>query len=206
MGLFTKKQDFFELFDKVTVNITSAARILVAIMEHFTNLDNWAQEVHVLEEEGDLLTHDIIKKLNNTLTAPIDREDIHALASRLDDIIDFIWGTAQRLAIFKIKECSKDAIIMSKDLLAIVELVHKAVRKLKEKDYSGMQEYCIEINKLENKLDRDFRDALGHLFSEIKDPVLVIKWKDIYEHLEDASDKCEDVADILESIAIKNAS
>ena len=206
MGLFTKKQDFFELFDKVTVNITSAARILVAIMEHFTNLDNWAQEVHVLEEEGDLLTHDIIKKLNNTLTAPIDREDIHALASRLDDIIDFIWGTAQRLAIFKIKECSKDAIIMSKDLLAIVELVHKAVRKLKEKDYSGMQEYCIEINKLENKLDRDFRDALGHLFSEIKDPVLVIKWKEIYEHLEDASDKCEDVADILESIAIKNAS
>ena len=206
MGLFTKKQDFFELFDKVTVNITSAARILVAIMEHFTNLDNWAQEVHVLEEEGDLLTHDIIKKLNNTLTAPIDREDIHALASRLDDIIDFIWGTAQRLAIFKIKECSKDAIIMSKDLLAIVELVHKAVRKLKEKDYSGMQEYCIEINKLENKLDRDFRDALGHLFSEIKDPVLIIKWKEIYEHLEDASDKCEDVADILESIAIKNAS
>ena len=95
---------------------------------------------------------------------------------------------------------------MSKDLLAIVELVHKAVRKLKEKDYSGMQEYCIEINKLENKLDRDFRDALGHLFSEIKDPVLVIKWKEIYEHLEDASDKCEDVADILESIAIKNAS
>lgn len=205
MRLFTKKQPFFELFDKVAANITNAARILVAIMEHFTNLDNWAQEVHVLEEEGDLLTHDIIKRLNKTLTAPIDREDIHALASRLDDIIDFIWGTAQRLAIFKLKESSKDAIIMSKDLLATVELVHKAVTKLKEKDYSRMQEYCIEINKLENKLDRDFRDALGHLFSEIKDPVLVIKWKDIYEHLEDASDKCEDVADILESIAMKNA-
>jgi len=205
MRLFTKKQPFFELFDKVAANITNAARILVAIMEHFTNLDNWAQEVHVLEEEGDLLTHDIIKKLNKTLTAPIDREDIHALASRLDDIIDFIWGTAQRLAIFKIKESSKDAIIMSRDLLATVELVHKAIKKLKEKDYPRMQEYCIEINKLENKLDRDFRDALGHLFSEIKDPVLVIKWKDIYEHLEDASDKCEDVADILEAIAIKNA-
>jgi len=193
------------LFDKVAANITNAAKILVAIMEHFTNLDNWAQEVHELEEEGDLLTHDIIKKLNKTLNAPIDREDIHALASRLDDIIDFIWGTAQKLAIFKIKESSKDAIIMSKDLLATVELVHKAIKKLKEKDYSKMQEYCIEINKLENKLDRDFRDALGHLFSEIKDPILVIKWKDIYEHLEDASDKCEDVADILESIAMKNA-
>jgi predicted phosphate transport protein (TIGR00153 family) len=205
MRLFTKKQGFFELFDKVAANITNAAKILVAAMEHFTALDSWAKEVHELEEEGDLLTHDIIKKLNKTLTAPIDREDIHALASRLDDIIDFIWGTAQRLAIFKIKESSKDAIIMSKDLLATVELVHKAITKLKEKDYSRMQEYCIEINKLENKLDRDFRDALGHLFGEIKDPVLVIKWKDIYEHLEDASDKCEDVADILEAIAIKNA-
>ena len=204
MRLFTKKQDFFELFDKVAANITNAAKILVAVMEHFTALDSWAKEVHELEEEGDLLTHDIIKKLNKTLTAPIDREDIHALASRLDDIIDFIWGTAQRLAVFKIKESSKDAIIMSKDLLATVELVHKAIKKLKEKDYSKMQEHCIEINRLENKLDRDFRDALGHLFSDIKDPVLVIKWKDIYEHLEDASDKCEDVADILESIALKN--
>jgi hypothetical protein len=205
MRLFPKKQDFFELFDKVAANITNAAIILVATMEHFTNLDNWAQEVRKLEEEGDLLTHDIIKKLNKTLTAPIDREDIYALASRLDDIIDFIWGTAQRLAIFKMKEPTKEAVIMSKDLLATVELVHKAIEKLKEKDYSKMQEYCIEINKLENKLDREFRDALGHLFSEIKDPVLVIKWKEIYEHLEDASDKCEDVADILESIAIKNA-
>ena len=77
MRLFTKKQDFFELFDKVAANITNAAKILVAIMEHFTNLDNWAQEVHELEEQGDLLTHDIIKKLNKTLNAPIDREDIH---------------------------------------------------------------------------------------------------------------------------------
>jgi predicted phosphate transport protein (TIGR00153 family) len=162
MRLFTKKQDFFELFDKVAANITGAAKILVAIMEHFTNLDNWAHEVHELEAEGDLLTHDIIKKLNKTLTAPIDREDIHALASRFDDIIDFIWGTAQKLAIFKIKEPSKDAIIMSKDLLATVELVHKAIKKLKEKDYSKMQEYCIKINKLENKLDRDFRVRAAH--------------------------------------------
>jgi len=205
MRVFTKKRDFFELFDEVAANITKAARILVAIMEHFTNLDNWAHEVHELEEEGDLLTHDIIKKLNKSFTAPIDREDIHALASRLDDILDFIWGTAQRLAVFKIKESTKEAVIMSKELLATVELVQKAIKKLKEKDYSKIQEYCVEINKFENKLDRDFRDALGHLFSEIKDPILVIKWKEIYEHLEDASDKCEDVADILESIAIKNA-
>jgi len=205
MRVFSKKQDFFELFDKVAANILHAATLLVAIMEHFTNLDNWAQEVHQLENDGDLLTHDIIKKLNKTNITPIDREDIHALASTLDDILDFIWGTAARLAIFRMKESTKEAVIMSKELLTTVELVHKAIEKLGEKNYSHMQEYCIEINKLENKMDRVFRDALGHLFDEIKDPILVIKWKEIYEHLENASDKCEDVADILESIAIKNA-
>ena len=205
MRVFSKKQDFFELFDKVAANILHAATLLVAIMEHFTNLDNWAQEVHQLENDGDLLTHDIIKKLNKTNITPIDREDIHALASTLDDILDFIWGTAARLAIFRMKESTKEAVIMSKELLTTVELVHKAIKKLKEKNYSQMQEYCIEINKLENKMDRVFRDALGHLFDEINDPILVIKWKEIYEHLENASDKCEDVADILESIAIKNA-
>lgn len=205
MRIFPKDRDFFELFDKVAANISNAATVLVAIMEHFTNLDNWAKEVHELEEDGDLLTHDIIKKLNKTIITPIDRGDIHALASKLDDILDFIWGTAERLAVFKMEESTKEAVIMSKELLTTVEIVHKAIKKLKEKDYSQMQEYCIEINKLENKVDRVFRDALGRLFDEIKDPILVIKWKEIYEHLENASDKCEDVADILESIAIKNA-
>ena len=205
MRMFPKDRDYFDLFDKVAANISQAATILVAIMEHFTNLDNWAKEVHELEEDGDLLTHDIIKKLNKSFITPIDREDIHALASTLDDILDFIWGTAERLAVFKMKESTKEAVVMAKELLTTVELVHKAIKKLKEKNYAQMQEYCIEINKMENKLDREFRDALGHLFDEIKDPILVIKWKEIYEHLEDASDKCEDVADILESIAIKNA-
>jgi predicted phosphate transport protein (TIGR00153 family) len=205
MKVFSKSQDFLELFDKVGANITQAATVLVAIMEHFTNLDNWAKEVHELEEDGDMLTHDIIKKLNKTFVTPFDREDIHALASKLDDILDFIWGTAERLAVFKMTEPRKEAVIMSKEILTTVELVHKAIKTLKEKDYTRMQEYCVEINKLENKMDRIFRDALGHLFDETKDPVLVIKWKEIYEHLENASDKCEDVADILESIAIKNA-
>jgi uncharacterized protein len=205
MGVFSKDRDFFELFDKAAANVTRAATVMVAIMEHFTNLDTWSKEVHELEEEGDLITHDIIKKLNKTFVTSIDREDIHALASTLDDILDFIWGTAERLAVFKMTEPMKDAVIMSKELLTTVEFVHKAIKKLKEKNYAQMQECCVEINKLENKLDRQFRDALGRLFEDIKDPVLVIKWKEIYEHLENASDKCEDVADILESIAIKTA-
>lgn len=205
MSVFSKKKDYFELFEKVAANITNAATVLVAIMEHFTNLENWAKEVHELEEEGDLLTHDIIKKLNRSFVSPIDREDIHSLASTLDDILDFIWGTAERLAVFKMMEVRKEAVVMSRELLVTVELVQKAINNLKEKNYIRMQEHCIEINKLENRVDRYFRDALGSLFDEVTDPVLVIKWKEIYEHLENATDKCEDVADILESIAIKNS-
>ncbi len=205
MRLFPKEIDFFEVFDKVAANISHAATLLVAIMEHFTNLDAWAKEVHELEQDGDVLTHDIIKKLNKTFITPIDREDLYALASTLDDILDLIWAAVDRLTVFKLKESTKWAIAMSKDLLTTVELVHKAVKKLREKNYSHVQEYCIEINRLENRIDRGFRDALGHLFEEVKDPILVIKWKEIYEHLEDASDKCEDVANILEAIVLKNA-
>ncbi|HMK48979.1 MAG TPA: DUF47 family protein [Thermodesulfovibrionales bacterium] len=205
MKLFPKEIDFFEVFDKVAANITHAATLLVAVMEHFTNLDSWAREVHELEQDGDVLTHDIIKKLNKTFVTPIDREDLYALASTLDDILDLIWAVTDRLTVFKLQESTNHAIAMSKELLTTTELVHKTIIKLREKNYSHVQEYCIEINRLENRIDRAFRDALGHLFDEIKDPILVIKWKEIYEHLEDASDKCEDVANIIEAIVLKNA-
>ena len=205
MRLFPREIDFFEVFDKVAANITHAATLLVAVMEHFTNLDVWAREVHELEQDGDVLTHDIIKKLNKTFVTPIDREDLYALASTLDDILDLIWAVADRLTVFKLKESTTHALAMSKELLTTTELVHKTIIKLREKNYSHVQEYCIEINRLENRIDRAFRDALGHLFDEIKDPILVIKWKEIYEHLEDASDKCEDVANIIEAIVLKNA-
>ena len=205
MKIFPKETDFFAIFDKAAENVTHAATLLVGIMEHFTNLDSWAREVHELEQEGDVYTHDIMRKLNKTFVTPIDREDIYALASALDDIVDLIWGAADRLTVFKLKESTDWAVTMSKDLLATVELVEKAIKKMKGKNYPHIQEYCIEINKLENRIDRGFRDALGDLFENVADPILVIKWKEIYEHLEDASDKCEDVANILEAIVLKNA-
>ena len=205
MKFFPKEIDFFEIFDRASVNITKAATLLVSLMENFDNIDVRAKEIHELEQDGDMLTHDIMKKLNKTFITPIDREDLYALASRLDDVLDLIWAVADRLTVFKLKESTNEAIIMSKDLLVTAEYVHKAIKKLKEKNYSHVQEYCIEINRLENRIDRIFRDALGKLFDEIKDPILIIKWKEIYEHLEDASDKCEDVSNVIESIVLKNA-
>ncbi len=205
MRFFPKSIDFFEIFDKVAANISNAAGLFVSLVETFDNIDARANEIHELEQDGDVLTHDIMKNLNKTFITPIDREDIHALASTLDDVLDLIWAAADRLTVFKLTESTKEAIAMSKDLFVTTELVHKAIKKLKEKNYSHIQEYCIEINKLENRIDRKFRDALGNLFDEIKDPILIIKWKEIYEHLEDASDKCEDVANVLEAIVLKNA-
>jgi predicted phosphate transport protein (TIGR00153 family) len=205
MRFFPKEIDFFEIFDRAALNVTKAATLLVSLMENFDNVDARAKEIYEVEQDGDMLTHDIMKKLNKTFITPIDREDLHALASSLDDVLDLIWASVDRLAVFKITEPTKEAVAMSKDLLTTAEVIHKAIKKLKEKDYSYVQEYCIEINRLENRIDRDFRDALGALFNDVKDPILIIKWKEIYEHLEDASDKCEDVANVLESIVLKYA-
>jgi len=205
MKLFPKEIDFFEIFDRASLNVTKAAGLLVALMENFTDVEQRAKEIYEVEQEGDILTHEIMKKLNKTFITPIDREDLHALASSLDDVLDLIWGAVDRLAVFKIKESTKEAISMSKDLLSTTEAMHRAIQKLKEKNYSHVQEYCIEINRLENRVDRDFRDALAKLFDEVTDPILIIKWKEIYEHLEDASDRCEDVANVLEAIVLKYA-
>jgi len=205
MRLFPKEIDFFEIFDRASLNLTKAAALLVSLMENFDNLEARVKEMYVVEQDGDILTHEIMKKLNKTFITPIDREDLHALASRLDDVLDLIWGAVDRLLVFKVKESTREAVSMSKDLLATAEVIHKAIHKLKEKNYTHVQEYCIEINRLENRVDRDFRDALGRLFDEVQDPVLIIKWKEIYEHLENASDKCEDVANVLEAIVLKYA-
>lgn len=206
MRLFPKEIDFFEIFDTAAVNLTKAASLLVALMENFTDIDRKTKEIYEVEQEGDMLTHDIMKKLNKTFITPIDREDLHALASRLDDVLDLIWGATDRMSVFKLEESTAEATAMAKNLLMTAEVIHKAIHKLKEKNYAHMQEYCIEINRLENRMDRDFRDALAKLFEDFKDdPIIIIKWKEIYEHLEDASDKCEDVANVLETIVLKHA-
>ncbi|MBI5634447.1 MAG: DUF47 domain-containing protein [Nitrospirae bacterium] len=205
MGLFPKDIDFFEILDRDALNITKASVMLVALMENFVRLEERAKEIYEVEQEGDVLTHEIMKKLNTTFITPIDREDLHELAASLDDILDLIWGAVDRMVVFKITAVTNEAIEMAKELQTTTEVIHKAIHKLKEKQYGHVQDYCIEINRLENKIDRIFRDALGKLFEEIKDPILIIKWKEIYEHLEDASDKCEDVANVLEAIVLKYA-
>jgi predicted phosphate transport protein (TIGR00153 family) len=205
MKLFPKEIDFFEIFEKAATNLVKATSLLVSLLENFDNIEARAKEIYELEQDGDMLTHDIMKKLNRTFITPIDREDIHALASSMDDILDLIWGGVDRLVVFRITSPTQEVIEIAKDLHKTTEVVQKTINELRSKNYAYVQEHCIEINRLENRIDRIFRDALGKLFDDIKDPLLIIKWKEIYEHLEDASDRCEDVANVLESIVLKNA-
>jgi predicted phosphate transport protein (TIGR00153 family) len=206
MAFFPRSVDFFEIFNKAAENATKASALLVDLMEDFTDVERKVKEMYEIEQEGDMLTHDIMRKLNKTFITPIDREDIQALAARIDDIIDLIWGGVDKMIVFKIEKPTKEVIDLARDLNGTTEVVRKAVRELMAKDYAHVQEYCIEINRLENRIDRTYRNALGELFEDFADnPSLIIKWKDIYEHFEESADKCEDVANILESIVLKHA-
>ena len=203
--IFPKEIDFFEMFEKAALNVNRGATLLVEMMDNFGAAEVKAKEIHQAEQEGDMLTHEVMRRLNKTFMTPIDREDVHALACRLDDVLDLIWASADRAVLFKLNDPPPEAVELSKTLHETTEIIIKAVKCLKDKKYSYIQEYCIEINRLENRGDRIFREALVKLFDNIKDPILVIKWKEVYENLEDASDKCEDVANILESIVLKHA-
>ncbi len=202
-----KEIDFFEMFDKAAQNLNKGASLLVEMMGNLNVNDSktMAKQIYDVEQEGDMLTHEVMRRLNKTFLTPIDREDIHALISRIDDVLDLIWAAADRAVLFKLDVSTSEVIELSKTLLSTTEIITKVMSCLKEKKYTYIQEHCIEINRLENTADKIYREALAKLFEDVKDPILVIKWKDIYEHLEDATDTCEDVANILEGIVLKHA-
>ena len=205
MALFPKKIDFFEMFDRALENVSRAANVLVDTLNNFETFEKKAKVIYEFEQEGDMLTHDIMKDLNKTFLTPIDREDIHALASRIDDVIDLMWAAVDTMTVYRIEKPTPEVISIAEDLQMTTDILKKALRELRSKQYFRVQEHCIEINRLENRIDRKYRDALGKLVNDHNDPVYIIKWKDIYQLFEDASDRAEDIANILESIVLKNA-
>ena len=205
MGLFPKEIDFFETFDKASDNLIHASARLIRLFTKFDRIEERKTEIYDLEQAGDTITHEIMKQLNKTFLTPIDREDIHALACGLDDILDLIWAAADRVALYKIREPLEPAVELSTCLQNCTVAVKKAIAYLKNKEYNFVQELCIEINRLENEGDSIFRRALRELFSGKYDPIFIIQWKEILEHLVHATDRCEEVADIIEGIVIKYA-
>lgn len=206
MRIFPAKIDFYGFLEKAINNAHKTTETLVALMEDFGKAEEYVKAIHDLEQTGDMITHDIIRNLNQTFLTPLDREDIHMLASRIDDVVDLVWACVDKMIVFRIDKPTKDVAYLSKELHTTTRAIQKAFKELEKKDYAHVKEYCIEINEMENKIDRIFRNALGDLFEDFKDqPIMIIKWKNIYEHLEDSADKCEDIANILEGIVLKHA-
>jgi predicted phosphate transport protein (TIGR00153 family) len=201
--LFKKDEKFFNIFGQMTVHIVEAAEILIVMLNNpDDSLPLLASQIKDIEHKGDELTHHVIDELNKTFITPIDREDIYSLSKALDDVLDLIDSTAARIIMFRIKEPIAVAPEMAAVLLSQAVVLKSAVSNLK--DHHHVVERCIEINRLENDADRLFQLAIGSLFDNVKDPIEVIKRKEIIETLETATDKAEDVANVLESIVVKN--
>jgi predicted phosphate transport protein (TIGR00153 family) len=202
--LFTKEEKFFHMFAQMSLHILEAAQVLKQMLEEpGGDLPSGAGRIKDLEHKGDELTHHVIEELNKTFITPIDREDIYNLCTALDDVLDLIDSTAVRIVLFKIHEPIRELPEMAGVLLCQAKEIEAAVSKLQDNDH--VVERCIEINRLENDADRLFQSAIGYLFEEVKDPIDVIKRKEIIETLERATDKAEDVANVLETITVKNA-
>jgi uncharacterized protein len=197
-----KEREFFDLFEEAGANIVRAAELLERMLEGWPDNAALARDVVVCEQEGDRITHDIIQRLNSTFVTPIDREDIYALASALDDVVDFIEEVSDFLALYRIEAPMDQATELARILHQSSRAIADAIPRLRT--FRDIHHYTVEVNRLENDGDRVVRQALASLFETGIDPMLVIRWKDIFERLEDGIDATETVANILEGIVIKN--
>jgi predicted phosphate transport protein (TIGR00153 family) len=202
-SLLPRDRTFFDLFIEAGKNTVHAAGLLDRMMHQWPDDGGLSQQILNAEQEGDRITHDIIKRLNSTFVTPIDREDIYGLATRMDDVVDFTEEAADFLGLYKIEAPMEQAGALTKVLVAACEQLAVGLEHLP--DFKDLDKYWIEIHRLENEGDRISRDAVASLFSNGVDPMVVIRWKDIFAVLENAIDATETAAQILEGIVIKNS-
>jgi uncharacterized protein len=203
-GLIPKEEKFFIMFQEMSKKIVEGARLLKEMLDNYDVPSEHKKKIKEIEHQGDQITHSIIKKLDKAFITPFDREDIYSLASSLDDILDVIDTSAQHLITYGIDKITPEAKQIGFIIYESCEAIDKALSQIGG-TLAHISEYCIKINSYENEADKVRTDAVFNLFQQEKDPIQIIKWKDIYEHLELVTDKCEDVANVLESILLKNA-
>ncbi len=198
------EERFYELFSEQTRNVLRGAELLLKLVSDHSQVEELRRQIEETEHEGDILTHEIADRLNRTFNAPFDHEDIHDLAGRLDDILDNIEATADRMFLYEAGEPGPEMVIMAETLLGSAKALEAAIEGLHDinKNARRIMDYCIEIHRLENTADEQSRLALAKLFKGT-DALYALKWKEIYDHIENATDKCEDVATILEGIVVK---
>jgi predicted phosphate transport protein (TIGR00153 family) len=201
--LIPRETKFFDLFAELSASLTEGAKLLREILQEPRDLPNRVQQMQDIEHRGDKATHAIIMKLNQTFITPFDREDIHRLASSLDDVLDFMNAAAVRLVMYKINEPPP----VAAELAGIIVLQSQELAlgvSLLEKNGTVMK-HCDEVNRLEDEADHVSRKAIAGLFEKERDPIQLIKLKELYEVLEYATDKAEDAANVLEAIVLKSA-
>ena len=204
--LIPREEKFFELFEEGAHNIVEAAQILKELIYTWENIEPKVAEIKELEHKGDNITHEIIARLHRTFVTPFDREDIALLTKSLDDVMDFIDAVAGTMLLYKVGCPGKRAKELADIIIQATVEVEKAVLDLRHrKKLKQILDRCVEINRLENAADVVYRAAVAELFEDSTDMAHVIKWREIYEHMESATDRCEDVANVLEGVALKNA-
>jgi predicted phosphate transport protein (TIGR00153 family) len=203
LKLIPRDSQFYDLFAQVANRMSGSARLLNELFKDPQKVDQHVASIKTLEHEADNLTHDTIDRINRTFVTPFDREDIHALAGDLDEVVDLIDGCARRAAIFHIKESRQDGIDLTEVLVRATQCIEDAVRKMK--DPKTVTAANRQLKMLEEEGDALYHNAVEHLFSSTTDAIEVMKWKELYDKIEDAIDQCEDVGNTLQSIALKNA-
>jgi len=201
--ILPREEGFLTLFVRQAENVAAGATALVELLTTYTDPPAGARRVKDLEHIGDTITHDLNTRLNQTFVTPFDREDIHELASKVDDVLDLADAAAGRLVLYGVKTIRPGVAELAQILETATREILAAVRLLDKQDH--ILDHCIEINRLENEGDRVCRALIATLFEEEKNPVEIIKWKEIIEAIETAIDKCEDVANVIETVVLKEA-
>jgi len=205
-SLVPREKKFFELFEEDSKNAVEAAKLLLDLVNNWENVELKMNHITDLEHQGDEITHRIISSLHTTFITPIDREDIVALANAIDDIVDFIQAAADAMLIYKVSAPTQRAKELAAIIVQATEELVKAMPDLKTPgQLNHILTHCVEMNRLENAADRVYRAALGELFTDTHNVMDILKWREIYNHMESATDRCEDVANVLEGVALKYA-
>jgi predicted phosphate transport protein (TIGR00153 family) len=204
--LLPRESSFFDLYERHMAKTVEGCQVMVQLLEDPTDANNKARLIKQIERETDEITHACVERLHRTFITPLDRYDMHHLITRMDDIMDYVEAAAERFALYELTDVRPEALEMAGVLVQATETLSLAVNGLRKTgNATVLLGHCVEVNRLENEVDALLRSAVARLFKQENDTKLILKWKEIFENLEDASDRCEDVSNIVEGVVLEHA-